>query len=114
MTKTLHDSLLDLYMIGGLEMVTMGSRDMKRELIISLETSGLTSDTGEIIRYRAINRWDSEDEFDEWAKPMAALTQEAESIVAITNEQLACCRPSDVVLEEFVAFIAGSFGLRLE
>ena len=35
-------------------------------------------------------------------------------IVAFTNEQFAGCRPSDVVLEEFVAFIAGSFGLRLE
>ncbi len=60
----LQDSFL-LYMIGGLEMVTMGSRGMKRELIIELETSGLTSETGEIIRYRAVNRWDENDEFYE-------------------------------------------------
>jgi DNA polymerase III alpha subunit (gram-positive type) len=99
--KLLHDSLFDLYMQGGLEMVTMGSRGVKRELIVELEMSGLTPDTGEIIRYRAVNRWDSEDEFDEWARPMAALTPEAERIVGVTNEQLAGCRPSEVVLEDF-------------
>ena len=47
----------------------------------------LTPETGEIIRYSAINRWDSEDEFDEWAKPMAALTPDAERITGLTNEQ---------------------------
>ena len=75
--RQLHDSLFDLYMVGGLEMVTMGSRGIKRELIIELETSGLTSDTGEVIRYRAINRWDADDEFDEWARPVAALSPDA-------------------------------------
>jgi hypothetical protein len=102
--KLLHDSLFDLYMQGGLEMVTMGSRGIRRELMIELETSGLTSQTGEIIRYRADNRWDDTDEFDEWAKPVAALSPDAERIVGVTNEQLAGCRPSEVVLEEFVAF----------
>ena len=105
MTKTLHGSLFDLYMIGGLEMVTMGSRGMKRELIIELETSGLTSDSSEIIRYRAVNRWNSEDEFDEWARPVAALSPEAQRITGVTNEQLSGCRPSKVVLEEFVGFL---------
>lgn len=82
----------------------MCSRGMKRELIIELETSGLTSETGEIIRYRAINRWDPDDEIDEWAKPVSALSQDAQRIVGVTNEQLAGCRPSDVVLEDFLAF----------
>ncbi len=41
---------------GGLDSVTVGGRSIKRELIIELRTSGLTSETGEIIRYRAINR----------------------------------------------------------
>jgi len=100
--QRLHDSLFDLYMQGGLEMVTMGSRGIKRELIIELETSGLTSGTGEIIRYRAINRWDEEDEFDEWAKPSAPLTTEAELILGVTNAQLDCCRSTDIVLEEFL------------
>lgn len=103
--RRLHDSLFDLYMIGGLESVTLARRGMKRELIIDLETSGLTSDSGEIIRYRAINRWDPEDEFDEWAKPMAALTPDAERIVGVTNEQLSGCRPTEVVLDEFVLFL---------
>lgn len=103
--KWLHDSLFDLYMVGGLEMVTMGSRGIKRELIIELETSGLTPETGEIIRYRAINRWDETDEFNEWARPLAAMTPDAERIVGVSNEQLAGCRPSKVVLEEFLAFI---------
>lgn len=62
------------------------SRGMKRELIIQLEASGPTSQTGEIIRYLAINRWDQENEFDEWARPMATLTPEAERIVGVTNE----------------------------
>lgn len=103
--QRLHDSLFDLNMIGGLELMQAGSRGMKRELIIQLETSGLTSDTGEIIRYRAVNRWDADDEFDEWAKPVAALSSEAERIVGVTNEQLANCRPSNVVLGEFVTFL---------
>lgn len=77
---------------------------MKRELIIRLETSGLTSQTGETIRYRAINRWDSEDDFDEWARPEVALTPKVGSILGVTNERLAGCRPSEMVLEQFVAF----------
>jgi hypothetical protein len=101
--KRLRESLYDLYEIGGLELMQAGTRGIKRELLIQLETSGLTSETGEIIRYRAINRWDADDEFDEWAKPVATLSPEAECIVGVTNEQLAGCRPSEVVLAEFVA-----------
>ena len=83
----------------------MGGRSIKRELIIELETSGLTSETGEIIRYRAINRLDETDEFDEWAQPEIALTPEAECIVGVTNEQLAGCRPRAVVLDEYLSFL---------
>jgi DNA polymerase III alpha subunit (gram-positive type) len=85
----------------------MGGRSIKRELIIELGTSGLTSETGEIIRYRAINRWDETDEFDEWARPEVALTPEAERIVGVTNEQLAGCRPIEAVLAEFLALLDG-------
>jgi len=104
--KLLHDSLFDLYMQGGLEIVTMGSRGIKRELIIELETSGLTSEKGEIIRYRAVNRWDPDDEFDEWTRPSVPLTHEAERIVGVANEQLAGCRRSETVLEDYSAFVA--------
>lgn len=107
MSSELHDSLFDLYMIGGLEAVKLGARGIKRELIIRLETSGLTHETGEIIHYYAVNRWDEDDEFDEWARPVAALTPLAERVVGVTNEQLANCRPSEVVLEEFLSFICG-------
>ncbi len=62
--KRLHDSLFELYMQGGLELFQAGTRGLKRELLVQLETSGLTSETGELIRYRAINRWDETDEFD--------------------------------------------------
>ena len=103
--KRLHDSLFELYEQGGLEMVTMGSRGIKRELIIQLETSGLTTGTGEIIRYRAINRWDEEEVFDEWAEPLVAMSPEAQRIVGVTNEQLAGSRPSEVVLEEYLSFL---------
>ena len=108
--KRLHDSLFELYEQGGLELYLAGTRGLKRDLIIELETSGLTTGTGEIIRYRAINRWDEEDEFDEWVEPLVAMSPEAQRIVGVTNEQLAGCRPSELVLEEFVAFLAAHNG----
>ncbi len=104
MNRALHDSLFELYMQGGLELMTLGTRGLKRELIIDLETSALTPEKGEIIRYRAVNRWDEGDKFDEWAKPSKPLSSEAERILGVTNEQLAHCRPSNVVLEEFAEF----------
>ena len=104
--KRLHDSLFELYMQGGLELFQAGTRGLKRELIIKLETSALTPEKGEIIHYYAVNRWDEEDEFDEWAKPLVALSSEAERILGVTNAQLAKCRSTDVVLDDFAAFIS--------
>ena len=106
--KRLHDSLFELYMQGGLELYLVGAHGMKRELIIDLEMSALTPEKGEIIRYRAVNRFDPDDEFDEWAKPLRPLSAEAERILGVTNEQLAQCRSSKVVLEDFLAFIDGA------
>jgi hypothetical protein len=37
--KRLHDSLFELYMQGGLELYLAGTRGLKRELIIKLETN---------------------------------------------------------------------------
>lgn len=105
--QRLHDSLFELYMIGGLELVKAGTRGLKRDLIIDLETSALTPEKGEIIRYRAVNRWDEDDFFDEWAKPSIPLSPEAEKIVGTTNERLMHCRPTPVVLEDFLAFLDG-------
>ena len=105
--KRLHDSLFELYMQGGLELFHAGTRGLKRELIIQLETSALTPEKGEIIHFYAINRWDEDDEFDEWAKPLVALTPEAERILGVTNSQLANCRSTHVVLVEFLAFLDG-------
>ncbi len=102
----LHDSLFGLYMQGGFELMTLGSRGLKRELIIDLETSALTPEKGEIIHYRAVNRWDENDQFDEWAKPSKPLSKEAESILRVTNEQLLKCRPIEVVFREFSDFIS--------
>lgn len=102
--KRLHDSLFELYMQGGLELFQAATRGMKRELIIRLETSALTPEKGEIIHYYAVNRWDEEDEFDEWAKPSVALSPEAERILGVTNSQLECCRSTDKVLGEFLDF----------
>ncbi len=99
--KQLHDSLFELYMQGGLELFQAGTRGLKRELIVKLETSALTPEKGEIIHYYAVNRWDEEDEFDEWAKPLVALTAEAERILVVTNTHLDGCRSSCIVLEEF-------------
>lgn len=63
--RRLHDSLFELYMQGGFELMLLGTRGLKRELIIDLETSALTPEKGEIIHYYAVNRWDEDDEFDE-------------------------------------------------
>ncbi|WP_397579113.1 hypothetical protein [Sphingorhabdus sp.] len=104
--KRLHDSLFELYMQGGLELFQAGTRGLKRELIIQLETSALTPEKGEIIHYYAVNRWDYEDEFDEWAKPLRPLTAEAEKIIGVTNAQLAHCRSGNAVLVDFLGFIS--------
>ncbi len=103
--KLLHDSLFELFMQGGLELFQAGTRGLERELIIELETSALTPEKGEIVRYRAVNRFDPEDEFDEWARPSKPLTAEAERILGVTNQQLVHCRPTLVVRDEFFAFI---------
>lgn len=103
--KRLHDSLFELYMDGGLELFQAGTRGLKRDLIIRLETSALTPEKGEIIHYYAVNRWDDEDEFHEWAKPAVVLSLEAEAIIGVTNAQLECCRSTDMVLEDFRAFL---------
>ena len=103
--KLLHDSLFELYIDGGLELFQAGARGLKRDLIIRLETSALTTEKGEIIRYYAVNRWDENDEFDEWAKPSKALSAEAERILGVTNAQLAHCRSTDVVWDEFLQFL---------
>jgi len=105
--KRLHDSLFELYVQGGLELYLAGTRGLKRDLIIRLETSALTPEKGEIIHYYAVNRWDEEDQFDEWAKPLVALSAEAERILGVTNSQLECCRSTDKVLECFLAFLNG-------
>jgi DNA polymerase III alpha subunit (gram-positive type) len=103
--KLLHDSLFELYMDGGLELFQAATRGLKRHLIIRLETSALTPEKGEIIHFYAVNRWDEEDEFDEWAKPLVALTAEAECILGVTNSQLECCRSTAAVLEDFLTFL---------
>ena len=95
-------------MQGGLELFLSGTRGLKRDLIIDLETSALTPEKGEVIRYRAVNRWDEDDVFDEWAKPSVPLSAEAERILGVANEQLAHFRPTDVVLKGFLAFLDGS------
>lgn len=102
--KLLHDSLFELYIQGGLELFLAGTRGLKRDLIIRLETSALTPEKGEIIHYYAVNRWDEDDEFDEWARPSRPLTVEAERILSVTNEQLAYCRSTNKVLADFVEF----------
>ncbi len=85
---------------------------MRRGEILTLEwrfveTSTLDLEMGEIIRFRAINRWDEDDEFDEWAKPSVALSADAERVLGVTNEQLDHCRSSDIVADDLSAIIDG-------
>lgn len=103
--KLLHDSLFELYMQGDLELYLAGAHGMKRDLIIELETSALTPERGEIIHYYAVNRWDEDDAFDEWAKPSQPMSADAERILGITNEKLAKCRATENVMQDFLAYI---------
>lgn len=105
--RRLHDSLFELYMQGGLELYLSGASGLKRDLIIGLETSALTPEMGDIIHFYAVNRWDEDDVFDEWAKPSQPLSAEAERILGVTNDQLAHCRPTDRVLSDFLRFVDG-------
>lgn len=65
MNAALRESLYDLYELGGLELMAQGTDGLKRELIIDLETSGLNPESGDIVRFRAVNCFDPDDEFDE-------------------------------------------------
>ncbi|WP_395635994.1 hypothetical protein [Sphingorhabdus sp.] len=104
--KQLHDSLFELYIYGGLELYLARTRVLKCELIIQLETSALTPERGGIIHFYAVNCWDEQGEFDDWAKPSVALSSEAERILGVMNDQLAYCRSTDVVLDDFASFIS--------
>lgn len=98
----------NLQIEAAMEEILDDRRGMKRQVIIDLETSGLTPETGDIIRFRAVNRWDPDDEFDEPVKPPRPLAAEAESITGTTNERLAHCRSIAVVLADFLDFIDGA------
>ena len=89
---------------------------MKRCLILNLETSALTPEFGDIVRFRAESFSDPDDEFDEWVKPPRPLSAEAERVIGTTNDRLAHCRPMHVALADFLDFIDGAelIGDRLE
>jgi DNA polymerase III epsilon subunit-like protein len=108
MNAELRASLYDLYEQGGSELVAAGTRGLKRELIIDLETSGLDPERHEIIRFHAVNVCDEDDEFLEYAHPREPLCDLAEEITGITNAELASRRTTSEVLPEFLAFIDGA------
>ncbi len=64
-----HDSLFELYELGGLELMEQGLRGIGCDLSIRLKMSALTPERGEIINCYAVNRRNEDDEFDEWARP---------------------------------------------
>ena len=86
--------------------MTLGIRGLNRELIVYLDMSTLTPEMGEIIRYRAVNRFDPDDEFDEWVKPSLPLSTEAERLLGVSNERLDRSRLTSVVMEALWAFTA--------
>ena len=108
MSAELRESLYDLYEIGGLELLRQGSVASRRELLLDLETSALTPQKGDIVRFFAQNRWNPDEEFDEWVKPPRPLSLEAERIIGTTNDRLARCRPMHVALVDFLDFIDGA------
>lgn len=81
---------------------------MRRCLILNLETSALTPEVGDIVRFRAEGVCDPDDQFDEWVKPPRPLSLEAEQVVGTTNDRLAECRPIQAALADFLDFIDGA------
>ena len=108
MNAEFRESLYDLYEQGGLEIYLAGTRGQKRELVINLETSALNPESGDIVRFRAVNRFDPDDEFDEWVKPPRPFSAEAERVIGMTNERLAHCRTMQNALTAFLDFIDGA------
>lgn len=108
MNSQLQESLYDLWEMSGVELATQGAKGIKRQLLLDLEMSGLDPEQHEIIRYHAVNRWDEDDEFFEYAQPRVPLCDLAEEVTGLRNERLAHCRPSNLVLPEFLAFIEGA------
>ena len=92
----------------GMQEVLDDYRGMKRQVIINIETSGLTPKTGDIIRLSAVNRFDSDDDFDEPVKPSRPMSSLAEQLTGTTNAKLAHCRSIDAVLPDFLDFIDGA------
>lgn len=58
-----------------------------------------------MIHFRTVRRWDGSDEFDEYAHPQRPLSQEADRILDVTNEQLAHWRAPHITLENLHEFI---------
>lgn len=88
--------------------VGAGARGGNRQLIIDLETSNLNPIDGDIIRFRAVNRFDPDDCFDEWVKPDRPMLPFAEKFTGTTNAKLARCRSIEAVLSDFLDFIDGA------
>lgn len=103
--QRLRDSLFDLYELGGFDLMGRAAKDLKRDLIIRCKTCDPHSDDGEIIHFYAVNRWDEDDFFDEWAKPSIPLSPEAEQMIGTTNAKLARCRSVDNVLSDFILYL---------
>ena len=93
---------------AGMQQVLDDFRGMKRQVIIDIETSGLTPETGDIIRLSAVNRFDPDDDFDEPVKPSRPMLPLAEKLTGTTNAKLARCRSIDAVLPDFLDFIDGA------
>ena len=108
MNAALRESLYDLYEQGGLELMAHGTHGLKRELIIDLETSELDPELSGIVRFRIVNRWDEDDEYDEWAKPSKPLSPGAEKVLGIASDRLDLSRPMQDALTDFLDFIDGA------
>ena len=108
MNNAIRESLYDLYEQGGLELMAQGSRGLKRELIIHLEASGLDPESGDIVRFRAVNRFDPDDELDERAKPSRPMSSGAEEVLGNAGDRSAPSRTMQDALTDFFDFIDGA------
>lgn len=81
---------------------------MKRRVLIDLETTALTPESGEILRLYARDLTDPSSTFDQLVKPKRPLSTLVQQITGITNEMVRDAPSLEAVLPDFLDFLDGA------
>lgn len=78
---------------------------MKRRVLIDLETTALTPERGEILRFYARDLTDPSSTFDQLVKPKRPLSKLVQQITGITNEMVRNAPSLEAVMPAFLDFL---------